>query len=251
MKKIFAAVIYTALLAACSQPSHVEEHHPHWSYQGEEGPAYWGKVSPEFATCATGHLQSPVNLPSNAKKVNSQLRYHYSSVNYEMENNGHTIQFTPEVKSANLTLDGKQYTLQQFHVHTPSEHTLDNKHFPMELHFVHISENGAITVIAVMIEVGKENPQLKSILAHNVKASEKVVLSDMINVQNLFPKDTTHFSLKGSLTTPPCTEGVNWIVFKKPLQASRAQLEAMEKMIGMKNNRPLQNLGDRVVVTEK
>ena len=102
-----------------------------------------------------------------------------------------------------------------------------------------------------MIEVGKENPQLKSILAHNVKASEKVVLSDMINVQNLFPKDTTHFSLKGSLTTPPCTEGVNWIVFKKPLQASRAQLEAMEKMIGMKNNRPLQNLGDRVVVTEK
>ncbi|MGV6989686.1 carbonic anhydrase [Testudinibacter sp. P80/BLE/0925] len=250
MKKIVTTAVFSVLLSACSQHS-ATEHHPHWGYHGDTSPAHWGTLAPEFATCATGHLQSPVNLSSKAKRTKADLQYHYSAVNYVMENNGHTLQLTPQSKIGNLTLNGKLYTLQQFHVHTPSEHTLDNKAFPMELHFVHTSEDGEISVVAVMFEQGKENPHLVQILAQTVKAGDNVALSEAINVRNLFPKDLAHLRLKGSLTTPPCTEGVNWIVMEKPLQASAAQLRAMEKMIGMQNNRPLQALGDRIVLGEK
>ncbi|KGQ70792.1 carbonic anhydrase [Chelonobacter oris] len=242
-----ATAICTVFLSACShQPS--AEHHPHWSYQGEESPAHWGELAQEFAVCGSGHLQSPVDLSTKAKVVKAHLHYQYSPMDYILENNGHTVQLTPQTKSVNLILEGKEYTLQQFHVHTPGEHTLNSKQFPMELHFVHTDSHGEIAVIAVMFAVGKENSHLNNLLKKQVKVGEKVALTEKINVQDLFPKNTQHLSLKGSLTTPPCTEGVNWIVMEQPLQASYAQLTAMEKMIGLKNNRPLQSLGDRIVV---
>lgn len=250
MKKTVAAVILTALLSACSQHPGAE-HRPHWGYQGEESPAHWGELAEEFATCNTGHLQSPVSLSSKSKSVKTHLDYHYNSARYEIENNGHTVELVPQIQSVNLTLDGQAYSLRQFHVHTPSEHTLDQRQFPLELHFVHTSDNGNIVVIAVMVEAGRENSILAQILVQPVKAGEEKLLSQPLNPRQLFPQNTSHLRLQGSLTTPPCTEGVTWIVMKNPIQASAAQLNAMEKMIGIKNNRPLQTLGDRIIVSEE
>ena len=180
----------------------------------------------------------------------SPSKLHYEPLLYTVEHNGHTIQATPAESVQALHLGDKVFALKQFHFHTPSEHTFLSKYFPMEAHFVHQSEAGELAVLAVMFEEGKENPALAPLLAKKLQAGEKEKLAEKLDVMPLFPEGQSHFRLNGSLTTPPCTEGVNWVVFKTAVNASKAQLDAMRDMIGQANNRPVQPLNARLVIEE-
>ncbi|WP_298640889.1 carbonic anhydrase family protein [uncultured Cardiobacterium sp.] len=243
---------HTALAALCavSLSAFAGEGQPHWSYTGKDDPAHWGELSPAFVTCKLGKNQSPVDLTTAIAKSGSSVEATYPPLIYTVENNGHTIQATPTDAVKTLKLGDEEFTLKQFHFHTPSEHTFLSKYFPMEVHFVHQNERGELAVIGVMFEKGAENPALAPLLAKPLKAGEKTALADKLDIAALFPKDQNLFRLNGSLTTPPCSEGVNWIVFKTPVEASEAQFKAMEAMIGQANNRPLQPLNARIVIEE-
>ena len=147
-------------------------------------------------------------------------------------------------------INGKTYTFKQFHFHTPSEHTFKGKHFPMEAHFVHQAEDGTLAVIGSVFKPGKNNPALSALTAKKLKAGESVDLKNL-NIQALLPKDSKSFQLKGSLTTPPCSENVTWVVLKTPVQADAAQFKAMRDIIGGENNRPVQPLNEREVNEDK
>ena len=150
-----------------------------------------------------------------------------------------------------VTLDGEKFVLQQFHFHSPSENTLNGKSFPMEAHFVHMNADGEIAVIAVMFETGKANAELEKIWQQMPeKAGEPVALKQQVSLDGLLPKDLTHYRFSGSLTTPPCTEGVRWLVVKQPQMLSEAQLEKFRHAMHHANNRPVQGLHGRVVVAE-
>lgn len=179
-----------------------------------------------------------------------QLAYRYNVADYKVENNGHTLQATPQGKAQTIVINGKTYTLKQFHFHTPSEHTFKGKHFPMEAHFVHQAEDGTLAVIGSVFKPGKNNPALSALIAKKLKAGESVDLKNL-NIQALLPKDSKSFQLKGSLTTPPCSENVTWVVLKTPVQADAAQFKAMRDIIGGENNRPVQPLNDREVNEDK
>ena len=241
-----------AAICAASIPvvTFAEPPPPAWSYTGKDSPEHWGDISPVYATCRLGKNQSPVDLSTVEATADNSAKFHYEPLLYTVEHNGHTIQATPAESVQALHLGDKVFALKQFYFHTPSEHTFLSKYFPMEAHFVHQSEAGELAVLAVMFEEGKENPALAPLLAKKLQAGEKEKLAEKLDVMPLFPEGQSHFRLNGSLTTPPCTEGVNWVVFKTAVNASKAQLDAMRNMIGQANNRPVQPLNARLVIEE-
>lgn len=246
MRLSVLAAICTASIPAVS----LAEPPPNWSYTGKDGAEHWGDLSPVYAACRLGKNQSPVDLSDIKTTRDNSVKFHYEPLAFNVENNGHTIQVTPEESAQTLHLGNKAFTFKQFHFHTPSEHTFHAKYFPMEAHFVHQSDAGELAVLGVMFKEGEENPALQPLLAKSLKAGDKIKLDGKLDVMPLFPEGQSHFRLNGSLTTPPCSEGVNWIVFKTPVNASKAQLDAMRQMIGQDNNRPVQPLNARIVVEE-
>ena len=243
---------HTVLAALCAVSLSALGHddHPHWSYSGDNNPAHWGDLSPSFAACRQGKNQSPVDLATAVAKSGNSVAVQYPPLAYTVENNGHTIQASPKEEVKPMKLGDQEYTFKQFHFHAPSEHTFDHKNFPMEAHFVHQNGQGDLAVLAVMFKEGAENPALTPLLAKSLKAGEKTELSDKLDIGALLPKEQSHFRLNGSLTTPPCSEGVSWVVFKTPVEASAGQLQAMATMIGKAKNRPVQPLNARIVIEE-
>ena len=238
------------LMAVSAAMAFAANPQPHWSYTGKNDSAHWGDLSKDFAACKTGKQQSPVDF-SSAKTVKGlQTMCHYNTADYRVENNGHTVQATLQGKVQIITIDDKAYTFKQFHFHTPSEHTFKGKHFPMEAHFVHQAEDGDLAVVATVFEPGKNNPALTPLVAKKLKAGESVQLKGL-NIQTLLPEKTKSFHLKGSLTTPPCSENVTWVVFETPVQAGVAQIKAVREIIGSANNRPVQPLNGREVNEEQ
>lgn len=224
--------------------------HSDWSYTGDSSPEHWGGIKQDYAACRSGKNQSPVDFSSAQAAAGNSVKFAYEPSAYTVENNGHTIQATPEGQPQTISLGGKTFTFKQFHFHTPSEHTFRGNAYPMEVHFVHQSDTGELAVLGAVFTKGRENPALKPLLAKKLQSGEKTALSGKLDVMPLFPKDRRHFRLNGSLTTPPCSEGVNWVVFKTPVAASEAQLDAMRAMIGQENNRPVQPLNARIVIEE-
>ncbi|WGE87136.1 carbonic anhydrase family protein [Actinobacillus equuli subsp. haemolyticus] len=223
--------------------------HPHWSYEGDSSPSHWGTIDESFKLCQIGKNQSPVDLSQAIASTKQHLTLSSSlSGEYQIENNGHTLQATPTQAVSPIQLDNKQFILKQFHFHTPSEHTFKRKHFPIEAHFVHQSAQGELAVLAVMFKQGEENPALTPLITKILANGEST--KNVLNPQQLLPKSQEYFRLNGSLTTPPCSEGVNWVVFKTPLDASKAQIDSMKKIIGQENNRPVQPINSRIVIEE-
>jgi len=222
----------------------------HWSYEGEGAPEHWGTLNDEFKTCQAGKNQSPVNIDTTFKAHIAPLDVHYSDGPVTIINNGHTIQAGLKSTTADtITLDGTPFTLQQFHFHAPSENTLHGKHFAMEMHLVHKNANGDIAVVAVMFSEGKANKELDKLWAsmpEQTDVENKIITQT--NLSGLLPKDKTYWRFSGSLTTPPCSEGVTWIVLKHPLTLSAAQLEKFSHTLHHDNNRPTQPLNGRVIV---
>ncbi|EMC48192.1 putative carbonic anhydrase precursor [Streptococcus mutans SA38] len=166
----------------------------------------------------------------------------------KIENNGHTIEVKLKNKKNTLKFNGKTYTLEQFHFHAPSENQIDGKTYPLEGHFVYTTKDKKITVVSILYQYGKENKTLKQVWKKMPqKAETKKNLSQPVAISQLFPKDLNYYNFEGSLTTPPCTEGVNWIVFKKQENISKAQVKKFSKTLGYNNNRPIQKLNGREI----
>lgn len=236
-----------------SEAGEVSEHGAVWSYSGASGPEYWGELNEEYSLAKTGMEQSPINLKKEIavqEQSGSGLEIHYAECAFEVENNGHTIEGVPSEQENYITLDGVDYYLAQFHFHAPSEHQIDGVNSEMEVHFVHKSQDGNIAVLGVLIEEGDENQELKELLdtmpAEITSEEEMVELAGKINILKLLPEDKSIFRYNGSLTTPPCTEGVKWIVYQNPILFSKDQLDAY-KAIYSGTNRLIQPLNEREI----
>ncbi len=221
---------------------------PHWGYIGEQGPENWGKLSPEFSSCDLGTAQSPININSPIEANLDELEIDYQSSPLRIINNGHTIQVNYQSESV-LKLDGETYKLVQFHFHHPSEHKVNSQNFPMELHLVHQNEKGSLAVLGVFLKQGKANKALESIweVLPEKKGKEQIIPNVEINASELLPTDKEFYRYYGSLTTPPCSEKVNWIVYKKPIEVSVAQVQKFSKLFPL-NARPVQNLNRRFLL---
>ncbi|MCH8883401.1 MAG: carbonic anhydrase family protein [SAR324 cluster bacterium] len=222
---------------------------PHWSYEGRIGPAYWGKLAREFALCDTGKNQSPVDIGKVFTAGGHKIKFNYKDVPLHVVNNGHTIQVNYPPGST-VTIDRKTFALLQFHFHLPSEHTVKGKPYEMEAHLVHKNEHGDLAVVAVFIRGGKDNGLLKKLWRHlPTEAGEERELEDVtINAKELLPRNRTHYVLSGSLTTPPCSEGVYWNVMKSPIRLSKGNIAKFGSIFSH-NARPTQPLNNRLVVT--
>ncbi len=201
--------------------------------------------------CKDGVSQSPINITDKVSVDANNLEkilFNYHTDGYEVVNNGHTIQVN--VKSgSSIKVDGIRFNLIQFHFHTPSENQINGKNFPLEVHFVHASDDGKLAVVSVMFEEGKLNYALKKIwykMPHRVGHSEDLELSKTY-INLLIPKDKAYYRFSGSLTTPPCSEGVRWFVLKEYNTISTQQLNKFAQIVG-ENNRPIQGINARKVM---
>jgi carbonic anhydrase len=219
----------------------------HWSYQGEGGPANWAALSAEFSACE-GKNQSPINLTGFIEAELKAIRFNYHPGGTEILNNGHTVQVNFEPGSS-IELDQVEYALKQFHFHAPSENQLDGKSYPMEGHLVHADKNGNLAVISVMFTEGKDNKVITEAWAKLPQHSgEKNLLPSPLSAEGILPSNRDYYRFNGSLTTPPCTEGVRWLVMKDAVAVSKQQIGAFSQALEHPNNRPLQALNARVVL---
>ncbi|RKH16828.1 carbonic anhydrase family protein [Corallococcus sp. CA041A] len=223
----------------------------HWGYDQTLSPEHWGEL-PGDAVCAQGEAQSPIALVT-AGAAHPHLdvpSFHYATSRVRMLNTGHTVQFTYDSGST-VRVGASEYKLAQFHFHTPSEHTKDGVEYPLELHLVHTDANGApVLVVGVLIEEGAVNAALFTAFRHLPRhmGEESVPAGALLNASALLPRDKAFFQYAGSLTTPPCTQGLQWYVMKQPIQMSDAQIAAFERLPHLNpNNRPLQPLNGRTV----
>ncbi len=219
----------------------------HWEYDGDLGPSHWGDLANKFIACKNGTSQSPINISNVINPQSAQIEFNYHSVPLRILNNGHTIQVN-YAPGSSITIDHKEYELLQFHFHTPSEHQLAAHNFPMEGHLVHKNSHDELAVVGVFIEGGHANPFFQTLVDHlpGHAGEEQLVTGVQVNSMDLLPHETTLFNYSGSLTTPPCSEGVNWNVMSTPIQASAEQLHAFSAIMG-DNNRPVQQMHNRLV----
>jgi carbonic anhydrase len=240
----------TASKAAAKEAEHgaAPSGEVHWGYEGKEGPAEWGNLKPEYATCNTGATQSPIDLASVQPGNGGRTVFKWQPVSLSVTNNGHTIQADTE-KGSSIEIDGQPFELIQFHFHTPSEHTLNGKPFALETHFVHKSAKGELAVVGVLHNVGQDNAPLTPILgAIPKKEGEKKPLPKT-DLSALLPRERAMFRYAGSLTTPPCSEGVRWQVMQSPTSVSEAQVRVFQELFKA-NARPVQPLKARDVIKE-
>ncbi len=225
-------------------------HAAEWGYTGKQGPEYWGTLSPTYRIAKDGKQQSPIDIPMKGAIAESlpPLKFKYQKERISAINNGHSIQHDEQPGSF-LHVGDRVFSLEQFHVHIPSEHTIDGKHADAEIHFVHKSSEGKVAVVGVMVQAGSKNPVNTPL--HNIipqHAGESVAVDEVTrDPMELIPKDHSYFRYMGSFTTPPCTEGVEWIVMKTPVSAKPEVLEQFRKVIGG-NNRPVQGLFGRKIL---
>ena len=221
--------------------------HPiHWSYKGEDDPSHWGNLNSEYLNCKTGHQQSPINIAQTQMGNLSNIEFNYKDTPLKVSNNGHTIEGRYEPGSF-IKIDGKRYELLQFHFHAPSEHTVDGKNYPMEAHLVHRSEDGQLAVVGIFLKEGKINDLIETLWAYiPTQLGEKIVHGVSVNASVLPPDDKSYYNYIGSLTTPPCSEGVSWHVMKTPIEVSSGQI-AKFTSIYSGNSRPVQPLNRRIV----
>jgi len=221
---------------------------PHWGYVGAEGADHWGELDPKYAVCASGKNQSPIDLSGFIEADLKPFPIDYRSGGTEILNNGHTIQVN-YAPGSTIAIDGHRFELKQYHFHAPSENHIDGKSYPMEAHLVHADADGNLAVIAVMFVEGRENASIAKAWSQiPMEAGTKVALAGQLDARDLLPRKRAYYRFNGSLTTPPCSEGVRWLVMKEPVSVSKAQIEAFEHVMHHPNNRPVQPVNARPVL---
>lgn len=228
-----------------------EEYAKHWSYEGNTGPNYWGNLNPDYWLASHGKNQSPINIETESviKSDLPNIQFNYETSMLTIINNGHAIEVVPE-QGGYIMIDEIKYDLLQYHFHSLSEHTIDGNYFPVEGHFVHRNAAGDLAVIGLMIENGEENKIFKPIWDKLPnKGSDTFELQTKINADDLLPIDRRSYQYSGSLTTPPCSEGVKWFILATPVEMSPEQIDAF-KIIYKNNYRPVQALNARRVLLD-
>lgn len=230
------------------EESHAKTGQSHWGYEGEHGPANWGTLHADFSQCATGNRQSPIDIQATGDRLPAgqhKTEFNYAPAKPQIENNGHTIQLSFEDAGV-FRFDGKEHRLKQFHFHTPSENTVNGKRYPMELHMVHMSPRKELLVVGILFEEGASHDVLASFAEHLPQSESKQALDTAIDLPALIGQNPSFYHFQGSLTTPPCSEGVRWLVRTATATASAQQIGAIRDIVGG-NARPVQTLGDRKI----
>ena len=243
-----AAVSLVAATATRSDAPAVaaHAHGEHWSYDGETGPANWSKINSNWAKCGVGTRQSPIDLRDGMKVDLEQIAFDYRSSGFNVIDNGHTIQVGVGLGNY-ITVQNRTYELQQFHFHRPSEEKINGRGTEMVVHLVHKDGEGNLAVVAVLLERGNPSPMIQTIW-NNLPLEKNMVVNPVValDVNDILPKKREYFTFMGSLTTPPCSEGVLWLVMKQPMQASPAQMALFSRLYPL-NARPIQPGSGRVV----
>ncbi len=222
-------------------------HSVHWSYEGEGGPENWGKLNKDYTMCESGKRQSPIDIRGGINVDLPALKFNYLPSLFRVVDNGHTIQVNYGEGSM-LTVQGRQYQLVQFHFHKPSEERVNGRVYDMVVHLVHKDEQGHLAVVAVLLEKGAEHPLIQTVwnnlpLERNEEVSPPEAALDL---NQLLPDNLSYMTYMGSLTTPPCSEGVMWIVLKQPAKISPEQIAVFNRLY--KNNaRPIQRVEGRLI----
>jgi carbonic anhydrase len=248
---LLLSAILLALTANVNADEHKTEKHTaaHWGYEGEASPEHWAGMSEKFKLCGSGANQSPINIKSDFDVKLPAIKFNHTGKVRKVINNGHTIQ-VDIAEGSSIEIEGQTFVLKQFHFHTPSENTIDGKSFPLEAHFVHRNhKENTYAVVAVMFKEGNENPILKSIWEKMpAEAGKTAKLDESLSYTKLMPEDKDYYRFNGSFTTPPCTEGVRWMVLKKPMSVSKEQIKQFFDTMKHPNNRNIQKTGARVIV---
>ena len=236
-------VFITALMLSEGEP----KPYAHWTYDGDLGQKNWASLDERFAICEEGLNQSPINITSAINAELAPLIFEGNAKATTFTNNGHTVQVN--FQSGNyVTIDDKKYGLKQIHFHTPSENQINGKSFPMEAHLVHSDANDNLAVVSVLFEESSDNFVLNKLLRNLPEEADSLqeIKSEVLGYE-LLPEFNEYYRFNGSLTTPPCTEGVKWVVLKTPVEISKSQLaDFMEVM--PKNNRDIQELNARIIL---
>ena len=228
-----------------AQPALKPYHGNHWSYAGETGPANWGR-NPLWSQCATGNRQSPIDLRDGMKVDLEQIVFDYKPSAFNVTDNGNTIEVN--VGGGNyITVQGRSFELLQFHFHRPSEERINGKGFEMVVHLEHRDSEGKLAVVSVLLERGKGQNMIQTVWNNlPLEKNDTVTPAIVLNPGDVLPAAREYFTYMGSMTTPPCTEGVLWLVMKQPVQASPAQMALFARLYPL-NARPLQANAGRVV----
>lgn len=239
-------VIFTAWLLAAHGTVLPAQEHPHWSYEGATGPDHWAELEKDYAPCKLGKEQSPIDIRETKRAKLAPIVFAYAQGPAEIVNNGHTVQVTPSSGGA-IKVGATEYRLLQFHFHAPSEERIAGKAHAMVAHFVHKSAEGKLAVVAVLLDAGAENPAWKQIFDNlPAKEGETRPLQGGVEPARLLPAGRGYYRFMGSLTTPPCTEGVRWFVLKESVSISEAELAAFQKLYPH-NARPVQPTNGRPI----
>jgi len=233
-------LLLVAALSLLASAARAADHAPHWAYSGHHGgPAQWAELDPKFEACAQGQRQSPIDIRNAVKAELPPLRFDYGSLPATWTNNGHTVQLNlPE--GATLAAGERRFSLLQFHFHTPSEEAVMGKRYDMVAHFVHKDAQGQLGVVAVLFKRGPAHAGWGQVLAHLPRPGEQLTVDGPpLDLAALLPAQRGYYSFDGSLTTPPCSEGVSWMVLKTPVTVSAAQLASFRQLYAA-NARPLQ-----------
>jgi carbonic anhydrase len=242
---ILKSVLLTSVVAlVVTAPAMAQE--VEWDYEGERGPANWASLDPAFSTCATGQRQSPIDLRRADSVEAERIQASYPPTPLTIENNGHTVEGSPE-RDQTLRIGSKPFQLVQFHFHTPSEHVVTGRRYPLEIHFVHQAADGERAVLGVLVARGDRNPAFAELgRLPRVEGAETEV-EDPVSLRGLMPARLTAFRYAGSLTTPPCSEGIRWNVADSYVEMSRRQIRRVRSIIGP-SARPLQPRNGRELI---
>jgi carbonic anhydrase len=245
--KIRRALMPCILAATAIAAGAADAAPPHWDYRGAHGAGHWGDLDTAYEACARGHAQSPIDIRDAQPAALPALEFSYGRVAPSIVNNGHTVQVNVP-KGAFLTVGGHRYELVQFHFHTPSEERIAGKSAAMVVHFVHRDAEGRLGVVAALVQPGAPNAALESVMKHMPPHGGETITVDALELDlaAMLPAQRRYYDYEGSLTTPPCSEGVHWMVMAQPLTVSPASIAAFRRLYPV-NARPVQPLNGRTV----
>jgi carbonic anhydrase len=236
---------------AAPQTEHLEEasleqKHLHWSYEGEGGPTNWSKLRSDYATCAAGKRQSPIDIHEGIRVDLEPIAFDYRESRFRIVDNGHTVQVNVG-EGSDIAVMGRVYHLVQFHFHRPSEERINGKVYDMVVHLVHKDDEGHLAVVSVLIDKGSEHPVIQTLWNNlPLEVDQELVPAVAIDLKRLLPENRSYWTYMGSLTTPPCTEGVLWMVLKQPVQISSEQIAIFSRLY-RNNARPVQSANGRLI----
>jgi len=238
------ACLTTVLLAgmACTQPDPAVE----WGYTGAGAPEHWASLSDEYATCANGRQQSPIDIAGYDNSDSTPISFDYSGLIQSINDDGRFVHvgFGP---ANTLSVGQLTYALQSAHFHSPSEHLLDGESFAAEMHLIHTDPDGNLAVVGLLFRLGPPSPVAKAFLDATLVESSSMIPGFSLDAAFYMPGDSGYYRYDGSKTTPPCDEPVDWFVMRHPETISQGQVDSLLRVSGGPNNRPVQPIGDRTI----